>query len=489
MRSIKYWMAIILCIALLVGCQATPDQDIVVQKDMAQMLEKAQKDTAGSTALSLSEQYDIPKDYQFETQSADGNLNIHVDAQVIVPEGSAIPIYRVNAEEFSQDTVSAFFETLCGDAEMWIDSGQLTKDQIQQLIVQFKKRIAEIENDPQLSDELAMNEEMLAQYEQELETAPDTLDEERTDGMLIDMSEPASDASVEEGDEPIATPAAQAGGAQTGLEAYERYNGGTGRSFTVYNDSNPVISYYDFRNPASAVNFGYSASLPVLEDSDVDPENLSKVGIEPSEAKQMVQDLLDVTDSGMAVDSIYLQNDAQSGEYGGDVRPAEQYAYLIYCVRAVDGLPCSFVFGESMTGEAAAPYWRYETMYFLVNSEGIFNMWWTCPLEVVETVNGDAQIEPFSEIQQVFEKMMRVKYEAQAEYNGYDFEINRVTLSLHRIIEQNSNESGLLVPAWNFYGKLVTDPDDPLWRSETLGQSFLTINAIDGSIIDIYKGY
>ena len=50
---------------------------------------------------------------------------------------------------------------------------------------------------------------------------------------------------------------------------------------------------------------------------------------------------------------------------------------------------------------------------------------------------------------------MSVKYEAQAEYGGseYDFDINRVTLSLHRIIEQNSNESGLLVPCWNFYGK------------------------------------
>jgi hypothetical protein len=73
--------------------------------------------------------------------------------------------------------------------------------------------------------------------------------------------------------------------------------------------------------------------------------------------------------------------------------------------------------------------------------------------------------------------------------NVYDFEINRVTLSLHRIIEQNSNESGLLVPVWSFYGKLVTDPDDPVFRSEILGVSFLTINAIDGSIIDLYKGY
>lgn len=88
--------------------------------------------------------------------------------------------------------------------------------------------------------------------------------------------------------------------------------------------------------------------------------------------------------------------------------------------------------------------------------------------------------------------MMLVKYEAQAEYSKEDIEISRVTLSLHRIIEQNSNESGLLVPAWNFYGKQISTLNDPDGYSEpieTLNQSFLTINAIDGSIIDISKGY
>jgi hypothetical protein len=89
--------------------------------------------------------------------------------------------------------------------------------------------------------------------------------------------------------------------------------------------------------------------------------------------------------------------------------------------------------------------------------------------------------------------MMGVKYEAQADYSGskYDFNINRVTLSLHRIIEQDSNESGLLVPAWNFYGKQTIDPMDgsPTGAFDKLGESFLTINAIDGSVIDTFKGY
>lgn len=116
-------------------------------------------------------------------------------------------------------------------------------------------------------------------------------------------------------------------------------------------------------------------------------------------------------------------------------------------------------------------------------------MVWTCPIEVIETVSEDARLKPFSEIRGIFESMMLVKYEAQAENSAYDFDINRVTLSLHRIVEKNSNESGLLVPAWNYYGKLTIKTDPPDGSSEDIGQSFLTVNAIDGSIIDIYKGY
>ncbi len=485
------------CIALLIvlvfvtGCQQTPEKAAVAEKqDTEHLLEQARKETASSDLRSLSEQYSIPETYTYDAQGADGKLNINVNARVIVPESSALPIYRVRQTEFSQGTVSAYFQALCGDAEMWIDSGQQSKSQINDTIVKVKARIAQIQDDPQLSDELEMNKQLLAELEQKLKTAPDTPAEQRADGTLIKKNDAATDMPPsEEGDEPLATPKIQDVGVATGIEAYERYNGGTGRTFYVNNDGSPSIIYMDLRNPAAGGDFGLSYSLPVTDDSNVDVEMLSKAGLKPGEARQMVQGLLDKTDSGMAVDSVYLQDDAQYYD-DGTVQPAENYAYLIYCVRLVDGLPCSYVTGESQPeSDAMASAWRYEQMYFLVNGEGIFNMVWTCPIEVIETVSEDARLKPFSEIRGIFESMMMVKYEAQAENSAYDFDINRVTLSLHRIVEENSNESGLLVPAWNFYGKWATETDAPGLSYEYLGQSFLTVNAIDGSIIDIYKGY
>ena len=52
-----------------------------------------------------------------------------------------------------------------------------------------------------------------------------------------------------------------------------------------------------------------------------------------------------------------------------------------------------------------------------------------------------------------------------------------------RISEADSYDTGLLVPVWDFQGK-VTDE----YGSEFAG-SVMTINAIDGSIIDRSLGY
>ena len=59
---------------------------------------------------------------------------------------------------------------------------------------------------------------------------------------------------------------------------------------------------------------------------------------------------------------------------------------------------------------------------------------------------------------------------------------------LMRVLEQGSTDNGLLIPVWNFYGtrqrSFASGNTD-----ETLHGIMLTINAIDGSIIDRALGY
>ncbi len=505
-RIITAILSLIIAFSL-TACQPTPQKAVVAEKDSENLIGEAQKDdTTKGNGISLSQQYSIPKNYQFEMQSANGLLNIKVDAQVVTPDSDRMPIYRVKATEFSQEMVSTFFEALCGETEMWIESEQQTKNQIQEQILMLKKLISE-NNEQFLADIGGIEEakKRLAELEKEFEISPESNVEKRTYGELIPMSTTSIDTSTTntsaagEGGvdvEPAVTPSPSS--TYSGLKAYEKSNvglNGKGRIYHVANNSTPNMLYLDYRNSAAYINFGSFASFPVLNDADITEEALSIVGLKPSEARQKIQDLLDRTGSNMVVDSVYLQNDEQNGNYGEAARPAEQYAYKVFCVRTVDGVSSSYVGGGSKpdVNDTMAPYWHYESLDIMINSEGIIKLEWLAPIEVVETVNEDAQLKPFSEIREIFENMMGIKYEPQAELSGdkYNFEINRVTLSLHRIVEKNSNESGLMVPAWNFYGKLNVTPSSGSSTGivEYLGESYMTINAIDGSIIDTSKGY
>lgn len=62
-----------------------------------------------------------------------------------------------------------------------------------------------------------------------------------------------------------------------------------------------------------------------------------------------------------------------------------------------------------------------------------------------------------------------------------------------RIIEPNSTTSGILIPVWDFFGTATYYNENngqtvPI-KDYDLNKSYLTINAIDGSVIDRNLGY
>lgn len=503
-RIFVLFLTVAMFILFVTACQETPEKPAVIRKDLEQMLGNAEKgDTEKSDGRSLSEQYGIPETYKFKFTSEDGKLDIIVDAQVTVPDANAMPIYRVKAADFTQEQVDALWNVFCRDREMWKSPQQQTKSEIQDSIVAWKRFMKDEgeEDNPEA-------QERLVQLQKALETAPETVEAVRADGKLGTMywyKDPETKTQLLT--------------SYTGLSAYEKVKTG-GATFFVQNNNdlkeayfvenkngtggggmnvsrNAMIMYTDNSNPSANTNFGYSPSVPILKDEDLSADLLKNIGLKPSEAKKMVQDMLDEAHIDAVINSVYYLDDEQKGYVDNEVRPPKNYVYDIFCVRKVDGIPCAYIDRESRInengeGEKAmmAPSWTYEKIEFRVNAQGIFGMEWWSPLEMIEKVNADSQLKPFSEIQEIFEKMMRIKYEAQAKIGkgAMRFDINRVTLSLQRIVEQNSYENGLLVPVWNFYGKLTFDyGEETPW--EQIGVSFLSINAIDGSVIDTGKGY
>lgn len=75
----------------------------------------------------------------------------------------------------------------------------------------------------------------------------------------------------------------------------------------------------------------------------------------------------------------------------------------------------------------------------------------------------------------------------------YGITVEEIRLELRRVREQNSVTDGLLIPVWSFYGnqwQTKKDGSEPeITGTEGSQTCLLTINAVDGSIIDLAKGY
>ena len=158
----------------------------------------------------------------------------------------------------------------------------------------------------------------------------------------------------------------------------------------------------------------------------------------------------------------------------------------------VEQYSCASIFGYSGTPGSDSEFgsaWIYERLVFLVNEEGIVYAEWASPLEICDIRVYSCNLLPFSEIQQIFEKMVRVIWQYQAkDCLSLTCNITEARLELMRVLEQGSTDNGLLIPVWNFYGtrqrSFASGNTD-----ETLHGIMLTINAIDGSIIDRALGY
>ena len=96
----------------------------------------------------------------------------------------------------------------------------------------------------------------------------------------------------------------------------------------------------------------------------------------------------------------------------------------------------------------------------------------------------------FDEVMDIFRTMMPIRYASSYDDRLEIFEISDIRLELVRVLEQNAQNSGLLVPVWCFYGTNHEEAkNDSNWQDVETYSCWLMINAIDGSIIDPQKGY
>ena len=497
-----------LCALLLfaLACVPTPEEEIVTHKDMEGMLEKASEiptpDGESARTKSLREQYVFPEVWSETFSEADGHFTVQIDAPVDVPETSAMPIVRVERGTYDPVVIKRMFDTLTEGRSLVLYNRQMTKTEIANLIVHLENGL----NNPDSDFDEADRQNAEGQIDR-LKTmyadAPDEKKETVADGIIRPMplisSKTGEVAFMRYGFEAI-TPNLKPDEFPESFAVIipdladagrydEEYGYGGGDATMWYvnprnrltgSDYDTKILFRDVNDPRELVDYPHVTYKPAQAIMDAETF-LSSVGLERYKA-----------------DRIALLPEKSSNGYG----------YCIFCVPETAGVVgTSLWMGTWAQDGVTAPPWDYESMRLCIDEQGVYALFWYAPLQERETVLSSTALLPFEKIMQIFREYVWIKEkpwlildESIVIENDYPSDmvvnIDRITLSLQRVMEPNTLDTGMLVPVWNFWGMETTTRTNLKTREITEEQGnawpptpILTINAIDGSVIDLLKGY
>lgn len=362
------------------------------------------------------------------------------------------------------------------------------KAQEQMTKAEISERIADVESEMKTAtdkDRLKKLESNLAYWKEEYEKAPETVEKQISDGTLEERQLGVGEYL----------------GKYKALDAYERqenYYTFTGKAFHVHGqtyDKNTKSSY-DFpisgsiwyiRDQAFGQYLNYNVRKWIADETAV-PADAAGLRMTPVEARKLVEAFW--ADNGfedMVVIGVYLTRNSDTGN-GGDRKVPDPYgdnsAYVVACGKSIDGiLPPPPSSGD--------PHWAFESCTFTITDNGIETFNWGSPYAYGEYTTKNSALLTFDKVDEIFQKMMLVKYDISGSGNDLTsatYKVDRVTLEMSRVTNRKSSEKGLLVPVWNFYGSYYfTYEDGHNFGSddrEGFPSPLLRINVIDGSIIE-----
>lgn len=470
---------------------ATPN----VSKDTEQMIATAALPTDTASGQTLRETLGAPERVEETLPTQMDKFSITIAADVSMPEADHLSVYRVNAAEFSEVFVAKAFDYLCKGETMY-DYGNSyhIKDHIQGLIDSLQRDLDRNYSPNGAED---TDDSWRADYEAEISKLKAELPNARED-----LGDPITVARFSRDE-------ADGGGTYEVFMAVNAPKQPHSIELFVWNNVDyptDEVRYIERTNTTVAphseatlnfIDFGrISAALSKQKDVTNDAQ-IAELKTTPQQAKEQVISLFNT----LGINDMVPYRVCLAQEYTED-GSAGKYAYFVQACRVVDGIEVQSPYNRTYVGGLdGGKEWAFETLNVRLDDQGIIGMNWTSPLTVGAVEVERANLLPFSSILTVAKNMLGVVNEPQEsdlkDLKSYSIEINQITLSLQRIPDANSIESGMLIPVWNFYGQrhfilpydIEVKSNDTETFVDSLEEPYLSINAIDGSVINKTLGY
>lgn len=473
----KRIICMILCLAaLLCACQKTPEEPIVIGKH---------NDGWKEEEIPAEEPVEIgvPEWYEAELQFKD--ISIDIDAAVDVPEDQLYPVYVLERTTFSQELADKVMNALIGDAELYQVQNGRTKQMIQQEIDYYTR---ELNYEGNSEEHQQFYQEIMKELIAEKETAPEA--EERTAASREIGYVYASDLATKYGRE-MET---EDGGKMyimtesTRKKAEADGNVGIHGNCTLENGEERTFLLKNRPRGNSSMSFGDRDDMPiVIKDGSLAEEDALAIG----------KDFMDQ----LGIDYKYV----------GYEMPVEgkDYYKLIYASAypELDALPAAVTTPAPTSSEQRqfSPPVVQEEIHVFVNCDGIYGFWWYAPQKLAEIEQENTKLLPWTDVAEIIEKSLEVKsawMDPDEQVISRRLDIDKIVLSYMNVRKESDFSSTYYVPVWDVIGTMTYQyPDD--YSPENGGYildenneriayencSVLTVNAIDGTIIDRGMGY
>ncbi len=498
-------IALTLLASLLTACMETPTNEIVIGKGDV-TLEQTIDEKSDAANIGA---YEAPQ--TLESSSEKNGLSLSVSANVDVPDSTRYSVASVVPEEISQETADKIWDKLIGDTVLYeeLEWDYKTKAETEQLILELQKIIND-SDEPQQKDL-----ENLEKWQNWYNEAPETLDLTKTSKTFkeidIEKSLPETPEGLTQEEEEAFE--AEMDMIRASSNKKEIVGTGTDDGFTVELHITEDSATYSKYLGQKGFNTNILPKDPdVIYDSD---------GISLDTALEDAQNTM----ASMGLDYFVLSHTLDGYEMVQDENGEFQEnrpAYIFTFTRELNGVAENVLLYDLNTDEGREMYFnpavQNEYVKIIITNDGLVFFEWQGPSKIKEIVSENVELMSFDKVQETLEKQIFLSVgslDIEKQLTGLDIAlelsektivIDSVKLGMARVMRQGHEEEYLIIPVWDIsgYESVLFSEDDALSAQSYLSnyiisddgvaksanhKTYLTINALDGSIIDRAKGY
>lgn len=404
-------------------------------------------------------------------------MKVSIDAKILIPNLTKFPAAIIQLRDFNKLDLKNIAIGFLGENIRITSNGYLTKEELSDNIINIKKDILELEQEPESEEKSSLIEQLkmfLQEFENQLSnyTEFDEMPEIDWNGLSSDVSNIVL-TSVDND----MTSTVFMENSETSTESFIAYYKGNYRYLTEK---------------------GYDSIMNYRPYEDIKPKGMSLD----------IQTAKNIADSQLH--KIGIRN---MDYYGYSIRPKENVyepvessneCFVLHYTRTIEGAPTTYTNLRAQYSGEYDELWNYEFMSFYIDDSGILAFTWDNPKDVTQIINTNVKLLPFGNIKQVFRDQISIRNKWLDERVGYydetSISITRIELGMMVIKSKDTKGQYLAVPVWDFFGsysmvksdKAVEEyhldskyKDDKIFNS----LSYLTINAVDGSVIDRNYGF